>query len=751
MGVLLALSSAIVMIPAPATPVAVAAAPNCAASTNSVDLSEFFASAGSGLVGGDYPHSYPLPDGRVLWLFQDSFLGPSESTRLDQAGFAHNVALVQTGLCFEPRWGGGPPEAPQSYLGGTLESDLFHWWWPLDGEIGADGNLHVFAAEFQNPNGTGAAFGAEPIAVWRAVIDPADLAVLSFAPAADASERPLYGFSIASDDTWSYLYGNCYRQFTEVAFSGWFDLSCTTHNRIARVPKGHFEDTPEYWDGSDWVANRAEAALVHEDGLMSDPLQVARLADGRFVAVSHLDDWFGSAIVAYVAPLATGPFTQYARIPVASSCGPQCNTYFAGFTPWRTPSGSFEIAMSNFTWDFDLANIRPWWYRPTVVSVPSPDESADPVPVAIGADGTVALPVAGRLGVDREASSVALTLIATGPVATGYVTVWACGTPRPVASSVNLLPYATVGNTVIAPIGVDGTVCLWSSSAVSLIVDVQGWTTSRSDHRRVSPARLLDTRPGFPTVDGIGSGPGVLRPGVVLQVPAVGRAGVAATSRQVTVNLTVVGARSAGYVTVWDCGAQPATSSINVVVGHATSNLALVGLSPQGTLCATSSVPTHLMIDVQGWWSGRSELMAVPPARIIDSRPGATTIDGYGLVGKPLGAGEVLYVPVAARNGVGLGEAVVLDIVALHADKAGYLTAWPCSATQPSTSTVNFQAGSARATLAIVPLTSDGWVCVASGGATRVDVVIDVTGWFPAEGGGYEPLVPSRALDTRNR
>jgi hypothetical protein len=41
------------------------------------------------LVGGDYPHSYPLPDGRVLWLFQDGFLGVPDTPRLDAAGFAH--------------------------------------------------------------------------------------------------------------------------------------------------------------------------------------------------------------------------------------------------------------------------------------------------------------------------------------------------------------------------------------------------------------------------------------------------------------------------------------------------------------------------------------------------------------------------------------------------------------------------------------------------------------------------------------
>ena len=737
-------------VPIASAPLVHAAASNCAASTSPRDLSTFFASAGAGLVGGDYPHSYPLPDGRVLWLFQDSFIGDPATPRLDHAGFAHNAALVQTGLCFEVRWGDGPADAPQSFLGGALESDLFHWWWPLDGEMGADGNLHVFAAEFQNPNGTGAKPGATPVAVWRAVIDPTSLAVVSFDLAADASDRPLYGFSITSDDSWSYLYGNCYRQFTEPEFLGWFDVACNSDVRVARVPKGHFESVPEYWTGAEWSSARDAAAVVHRDGFLADPLQVERLADGRYVAVSHLDDWFGAAVSAYVSGAPTGPFTQYARVPITSACGSECTTYFAGFTPWRTPSGSFEIAVSSFTWNFAVAAAQPWLYRPSVITVPSPDETTEPLPVVIEADGTLALQMAGRNGVDREASSTALTLVAAGATANGYVTVWACGTPRPVASSLNLAPRSTVGNTVIAPIGADGRVCLWSSARTELIIDVQGWASSRSDHHGLTPARLLDTRPGFATVDGIAAGGGVLSPGQILEVPVTGRGEVPAAARQVSVNVTAAGAKSAGFVTVWDCGAMPPTSNLNTVAGTAASNLALVGLSATGTLCARSSVATHVVIDVQGWWTGRGELVTVPPARLIDTRPGGATVDGFGLLGRPLAAGEVMIVPVAARGSVGLGEAVVLDIVALRADRGGYLTAWPCSAPQPTTSNVNFQPGAARATLAITAM-SDGLVCVASGGASRVDVVIDVMGWFPAIGGGYVPLVPSRALDTRIR
>ena len=144
---------------------AAAAAAECAASTSAADLDAFFgADDAGGLAGGDYPHAYALPDGRTLWLFQDAFVGTDGDLTGD--GFAHNAALVQDGNCFAllPTSGG----RGTSWLGSWVEETLGQWFWPLDAEVGADGHLWLFLAEVRNPNGNGAATGAEPVATWRA-------------------------------------------------------------------------------------------------------------------------------------------------------------------------------------------------------------------------------------------------------------------------------------------------------------------------------------------------------------------------------------------------------------------------------------------------------------------------------------------------------------------------------------------------------------------------------------------------------
>lgn len=747
LAALVALSTTLPMTQGQAAAAGVPAAA-CARSLSTADLSAFFLSGASGLLGGDYPRSIPMSDGRVLWLFQDSFIGAPSTPSLSAAGFAHNVAMVQNGLCFSVKWGGGDALAPRSYLGGTQETDLIHWFWPLDGEVGADGNLHVFVAEFWNPNGTGAAPGARPTAVWRAVIRQSDLAVLSFALAPDPNALPLYGFTVVSDDDWSYLYGNCYRQFTSPGFLGWFDTACNTDVTVARVPHGHFEQAPTYWNGSAWVASRSTATVIHHDGVLANPLQVERWTKGRYVAVALLDDWFGRSVQLYEAHSPTGPFERYGATAVATQCGDSCTVYFATFTPWRSVTGEFELAISNFTWDIDVAFQQPSLYRPSMISVPVPPPEGDEQVYTFTPDGTLELQVAGRFGVPSNASGVVMSVIATGAFVNTHVTVWACGVSRPRASNLNLTRGVPASNTVISAIGVRGRVCLWSQEHLELEVDVQGWMAAGGDFHAVTPARLLDSRPGTATVDGKFAAIGLRPAGSIVEVPVAGRGGVPVGARQVAVNIVGMNAPGGGHVTVWQCGTVPATSNLNVPIGRTVANLAVVTLSANGTLCLRASHVMHVLIDVQGWWGAAQELRVAGPARLFDSRPGAITIDGVGRPGVALQPGGQVSVPVHGRAGMGAGDAVVLDVVAVAPAAEGALTIWACSATRPTAPTLRFGKGTNQATLVVPAVGADGAVCVAAQGAS-LHLVVDVMAWMPVAAGGYVPSPAGRLLDTR--
>ena len=91
--------------------------------------------------------------------------------------------------------------------------------------------------------------------------------------------------------------------------------------------------------------------------------------------------------------------------------------------------------------------------------------------------------------------SVSLNVVVTNPEASGFITVYTCGTLAQV-SSVNYVSGQTVANAVIAPVSANGTVCFYSPATTDLIVDINGWIEAGSGFHAVDPARVLDTRPG---------------------------------------------------------------------------------------------------------------------------------------------------------------------------------------------------------------------------------------------------------------
>ncbi len=270
----------------------------CATDTTGEGLEAFF-DGGRPMVGADYQRAYPLPSGRVLWLFQDAFLPTSHGRVL-----VHNVGLLQSGQCFQ-LLRSGSAEWPGSYLFGELTVPTVRWFWPLGGDVGTDGNLYVFVVEMIE-HGGGYLRDTEPVATWLVTIDADDLTVIDQQPAPNASAT-LFGWSVVSAGTFTYLYSHCYRQFGYDPL--WFapevrahDLACTADVRVARIPRGEFTATPEYWNGAGWVGDASAAVpVIPTEGRDVNPTQVT-LIDGRFVAVTKVGDWWGRSIVLDVAP-----------------------------------------------------------------------------------------------------------------------------------------------------------------------------------------------------------------------------------------------------------------------------------------------------------------------------------------------------------------------------------------------------------------------------------------------------------------
>jgi hypothetical protein len=192
------------------------------------------------------------------------------------------------------------------------------------------------------------------------------------------------------------------------------------------------------------------------------------------------------------------------------------------------------------------------------------------------------------------ASAVAVNVTVAQATNAGYWTVWPTGLPQPVASNVNVEAGDTVANTVIVPVGADGTVSVYSLSGGQLLVDVVGWFTGASDaagtdgllETFTQPVRVVDTRIG------LGSNRLVAHD---LTVPVTAASGVVG-------NLTWVAPAQPGYLTVWPSGtARPIVSTANPDpnLADAWSNAMISGEGVSGVQ-VWSLRPTDLLVDLVG-------------------------------------------------------------------------------------------------------------------------------------------------------
>jgi alpha-tubulin suppressor-like RCC1 family protein len=357
---------------------------------------------------------------------------------------------------------------------------------------------------------------------------------------------------------------------------------------------------------------------------------------------------------------------------------------------------------------------------------------------AVGAGRTLEVTVVGRGGVPATGvGAVVLNITVTEPTAAGFVTVFPTGAAQPTASNLNFVAGQTTPNLTIAKVGDSGRVSLFNSAgSTHLIADVVGWFPTVSTFTSLQPARLLDTRPGLTTVDGQFAGVGAVGPGGTLDVTVVGRGGVPATGvGAVVLNITATDPTAAGFVTVFPTGTtRPTASNLNFVAGETTPNLTIAKVGDGGNVSLFNFAgSTDLIADVVGWFPSASSFASLQPARLLDTRPGLTTVDGQFAGIGAVGPGGTLDVTVVGRGGVpatGVG-AVVLNITATEPTAPGFVTVFPTGATRPTASNLNFVAGQTTPNLTIAKVGVGGKVSLFNL-AGNTHVIVDVVGWFPS-------------------
>jgi hypothetical protein len=262
------------------------------------------------------------------------------------------------------------------------------------------------------------------------------------------------------------------------------------------------------------------------------------------------------------------------------------------------------------------------------------------------------------------------------------------------------------------------------------------------------PQRIMDTRPGQITIDGIGAGIGKINAGQVYQLAVAGRGGVPTDAKAVVINTTVVNPEGEGWVTVFPCGiATPNASNLNYTPGKVIANLVTVKVGAGGKVCFYTSARTDLIADIGGFYPRTTSFVSTNPARLLDTRPGQSTVDGQAAgIGKRSG-GSVYQLQVAGRPGVpSNAAAVVLNVTSVQSDGGGWVTAFPCGQAVPNASNLNFTANEVIPNLVTAKIGTSGRVCLFVSASTHL--IADLAGYYPA-GSTFVPTNPARLLETR--
>ena len=253
----------------------------------------------TGWSGGDGAASIRLPDGRLLWLFGDTFTGSvsADGRRGSDARIVRNSMVVTDGSC----------AAVVTPGRAALPSSDGTWLWPTAGAVtsaereGLPSVVTVVAQRLRRDAHDALGFARTGTAVVRVTVPWGGMPVVG-----DVSDLPrsevLWGAGLVVDGATTWIYGT--RAVDEPLVFGRELL-------LARAPTSSLGDvrTWRYRSAAGWSLNEGDAVVVRgaRDGVSTVP-SAARVG-ASYVIVTKPQEFLGDAVVALRAPHPWGPWT----------------------------------------------------------------------------------------------------------------------------------------------------------------------------------------------------------------------------------------------------------------------------------------------------------------------------------------------------------------------------------------------------------------------------------------------------------
>jgi fibronectin type 3 domain-containing protein len=324
-----------------------------------------YGDAGGHWTGGDGTTSVALPDGRVAWLFSDTFLGTvnADHSRPASTPLVNNSIVVQNGTTLGATLTGGTATEPTAVVLPSDGSGDFFW----NGDGIVEGGVLKVLYNRYHKTGTG------PLDFTRTGTALATFALpaLTLTSVSDLSVGSDVAWNgLLSDGSYTYIYGSS-------SAPGRMNFG-----HVARAAAGSLGGAWQYWSGTAWTSSPSAAARLISG--VGTNYSVQKVGSQYVLVAEDTDLVFDPQIVAYTATAPTGPWTgptilYTAPEPVAGSSK---IVYDAKLHPSLASPGKLLMSynVNSLTYADNLADAH--LYRPRFVDISWPIPAATGTPAA---------------------------------------------------------------------------------------------------------------------------------------------------------------------------------------------------------------------------------------------------------------------------------------------------------------------------------------------------------------------------------
>ena len=312
---------------------------------------------GPGFTGGDATYSVPLPDGRIVWIFGDTFIGPitPELTRKKTDPlYIRNCFVMQQGEQMNILHQGKHEEFKSMIIPMEVENgektELDIWFWPGDGFV-QDNKLKVFLSKFhQAKKGMWGFEFIETVLVEYSLPDLTNEKKIKIPYSKKNGVH--YGHSLYEDEDFLYVYG--------------------LGNGKPHVARTKYAEISTYWeffDGMAWTSDpKLSKPMVEING--SEQFSVLKLRN-KYVLITQYGG-LSRKVYSFISETPYGPWEKEQLLFETPIAYPNQNlfTYNALAHPQFTSKDNLLVSYNTNSMELEDHFTNAGIYRPRFMRVP---------------------------------------------------------------------------------------------------------------------------------------------------------------------------------------------------------------------------------------------------------------------------------------------------------------------------------------------------------------------------------------------